>query len=282
MIEDFMERAWSCLNKLKAEKKPPDRPRENSITTVTFSSGLTDSISKRSNYLTLDPAALPEADELNEAFQKLLEELDLSPEKRQVMAGQSDEKKWLMVIEQNIRKEKAQQSATCDNFLQVLEEYARTFPEKYSLPLASQNLEALSISLRTESFSYVQRFIEQNGVDYLTTILHRSRNGGGGELVAIPILSCFKALLNSTAGRACVLDSSDALLAITGALDLHNPRCKTLSLEILSGLCVVPEGGHQAVLKALTEAMAILGERTRFQKIVDDLHREHGSPRDTE
>uniref|UniRef100_A0A914CR61 Formin GTPase-binding domain-containing protein n=1 Tax=Acrobeloides nanus TaxID=290746 RepID=A0A914CR61_9BILA len=104
MIEDFMERAWSCLNKLKAEKKPPDRPPENSITTMTFSSGLSDSISKRSNYLTLDPAALPEADELNEAFQKLLEELDLSPEKRQVMAEQSDEKKWLMVIEQNIRK----------------------------------------------------------------------------------------------------------------------------------------------------------------------------------
>uniref|UniRef100_A0A914DGZ7 Formin GTPase-binding domain-containing protein n=1 Tax=Acrobeloides nanus TaxID=290746 RepID=A0A914DGZ7_9BILA len=129
-------------------------------------------------------------------------------------------------------KEKAQQSATCDNFLQVLEEYARTFPEKYSLPLASQNLEALSISLRTESFSYVQRFLEQNGVDYLTTILHRSRNGGGGELVAIPILSCFKALLNSTAGRACVLDSSDALLAITGALDLHNPRCKQKNFRL--------------------------------------------------
>lgn len=78
MIEDFMERAWSCLAKF-TEKKPPDRSRRSSNGNVSFStSGLStssasaDSGFSTPSYLTLDPATLPAQQELDEAFQKLL------------------------------------------------------------------------------------------------------------------------------------------------------------------------------------------------------------------
>ncbi|VDM96207.1 unnamed protein product [Thelazia callipaeda] len=54
-----------------------------------------------------------------------------------------------------------------------------------------------------------------------------------------------------------------------------------LCYEILAGVCLISDG-HAKVLNALTELQEILGERTRFQRIVDDIYRKYRSDRETE
>ncbi|KAI6185711.1 hypothetical protein M3Y98_00053500 [Aphelenchoides besseyi] len=269
MLDELIDRAWSCFNRM--DKKPPDK-----------TAGEEPSRSPMS----LDASALPDRQRLESEFKQLLEELDLSPEKQQELNEQSAEKKWLMIVEQHVRQDKIKSSIHVESVVRRLRDWADFFPDKYTLPLAVQQIEVLAVALRTESLPFVQSFIDQDGINLLTRILAETRNGA--DCLALPILTCFKALLNSATARTFVLETSNSLLSVVGALEAKNPRCqvgtrkKLLALEILAGLCLVPEGGHYAVLKSLTDATTILGERTRFQKLVDELHREHGTQRDTE
>ncbi|EGT54060.1 hypothetical protein CAEBREN_30308 [Caenorhabditis brenneri] len=61
-------------------------------------------------------------------------------------------------------------------------------------------------------------------------------------------------------------------------------RCLMMivAIEILSGLCFIPDEGHIQVLRAITEASTLLGERTRFQTLISDLHRTYSTDRDTD
>ncbi|EFO12656.1 hypothetical protein LOAG_15877, partial [Loa loa] len=55
-----------------------------------------------------------------------------------------------------------------------------------------------------------------------------------------------------------------------------------LCYEILAGICLISPNGQQKVLHAITEAREILGERTRFQRLVDDIYRNYGNDRETD
>ncbi|VDL80004.1 unnamed protein product, partial [Nippostrongylus brasiliensis] len=131
-------------------------------------------------------------------------------------------------------------------------------------------------------FSFVEQFVSEDGVRLLCSLLLRCQLIARREPEVQCLLGAFRALLNSTKGRVAVLQDDEALLAIARTIDLRDCKCKILAVEILSGLCFVPEDGHRKVLNALTQVSTVLGERTRFQTLVSELHRSCNSEKETD
>ncbi|KAL3082858.1 hypothetical protein niasHS_010660 [Heterodera schachtii] len=298
MIESLVERAWGCFfepsdHKLVEKLKMPSREEEISRREQKQTE---ERSKKRQNFewrrrsesegseCARSRAMGPEA--IDEAFRQMLAELDLNEEKQRELTAQSREWKWKMLVAQREKRTKTGHSdelRECENVLRQLNALNGRFPDAYELPLAVQRVEALAATLRTESFSFLQHFLRSNGLFPLVSLLNQCHcHGPSAEFLALPLLASIRALLNSTIGRQFVQQSAETFQSIAWALQFQSARCKVLSLEILSGLCVVADFGHRSVLRALTEAKTLLGERTRFQRLVDDLHREHGnSPKET-
>uniref|UniRef100_A0AC34GY59 GBD/FH3 domain-containing protein n=1 Tax=Panagrolaimus sp. ES5 TaxID=591445 RepID=A0AC34GY59_9BILA len=238
MLDSFVDKAWTCFNKISSavERKPPDRKRKTKpkfdrslsqqnidgidwICRPEKSSTLSDGNGTISRSFGVEK--MPNPEKLEAAFIELLEELDLPIEKQKELQKQSAEKKWHMIVEQSNRRDQA----NCASTIARLTEFAANFPDRYDWPLLSRRLEGLSISLRTESFSFVQDFLDAGGVELLIALLNESRIRDASN-VAVPLLSAFRTLLNSTAVRTTILGNQSALLSIAAALDFHNPKTK--------------------------------------------------------
>ncbi|EFO14814.2 hypothetical protein LOAG_13702, partial [Loa loa] len=89
-------------------------------------------------------------------------------------------------------------------------------------------LEALFISLRTQSHSYVENFVKLDGNEHLKNLLSECSRRSGLEQHATAILLCFRALLNSTIGRLAVLSSDATLCVIASSTCLQSAKCKIL------------------------------------------------------
>uniref|UniRef100_A0AC35U043 GBD/FH3 domain-containing protein n=1 Tax=Rhabditophanes sp. KR3021 TaxID=114890 RepID=A0AC35U043_9BILA len=296
MIEELMEKAISCFSKStcyppegetnKTLNDPssgkPHLPRLLHSFQLSFGGRQEGGSKVRPSDEILIPSTMPDAGDLTVAFESLIQELDLTPGQADTLRHQCDEKKWMMIVEQTIRKGNANNSECCQSYLHLLTTFQIHYPEGQDASIASQQLEELAICLRTESVSFVETFLKLEGLAKLVKILKNSIDKPSRSGIAMPVLLCFRALFNSSMGRDAVLSSPSHLLYVAGAISLPNGRCKALALSLLSGICLISEEGHGLVLKALTNVSSLMGERSRFQKVMDQLNQTQQQERDTE
>uniref|UniRef100_A0A914M1X1 Uncharacterized protein n=1 Tax=Meloidogyne incognita TaxID=6306 RepID=A0A914M1X1_MELIC len=288
MLEAFIDKAWSCFfekeNVVVGNNKEfiesSNKSNNNNKNNKTINSSLNSSIYQQQNNI----------ESIEQTFLKILSDLDLNEECQAELISQPLEWKWKVIISGNERQKQKENikegggdyyAKYLEKLLLNIEEEEKDFVIENNLVI--KKLEGLAATLRTESFSWLEQFLGAGGLEMLQRLLNKCNSrGSSAELIALPLLCSIRALLNSTIGRHWVQESAEALKSVAWALDLQSVRCKVISLEILSGLCFCAEFGHRAVLKALTQVKLLRGERTRFQRLIDDLFKEHGNtPRDT-
>uniref|UniRef100_A0A915Q6W4 Formin GTPase-binding domain-containing protein n=1 Tax=Setaria digitata TaxID=48799 RepID=A0A915Q6W4_9BILA len=210
---DVVDRMLCCLN-----RTTPDDSNDKKVHVekYTFKPDPLHSL-----VFTLDVATL-DKHEVDIAFPRFLAELDLSPENQKVLLDQPIEKKCLMLSEQIAIREKygIGDNKIAEEFLELIREPSLLDSDNLHI------LEALFISLRTQSHSYVEIFIKLGGSGHLRSLLCECRKRSGREHHAAAILLCFRALLNSTVGRLAVLSSDETLRAIASSTCLLSAKCK--------------------------------------------------------
>ncbi|MPC75947.1 Disheveled-associated activator of morphogenesis 1 [Portunus trituberculatus] len=124
--------------------------------------------------------------------------------------------------------------------------------------------EGLRTALATQSNTFVNEFIEAGGLASLLGFLTQMDDSTFQSSIHMNVIACVKALMNNSNGRKHILAHPTCMNGISQSLTTEHLKTKTLVLEILGGVCLLP-GGHKKVLEAMLHFQKHAGERTRFQ-----------------
>ncbi|TKA64792.1 Cytokinesis protein sepA, partial [Cryomyces minteri] len=143
--------------------------------------------------------------------------------------------------------------------------------------ITTQQLQSLSVSLRTQPIGWVKQYVEAQGQVALTSVLAKiNRRQGQGPAPSnsssdrdldreYDIVKCLKALMNNKYGADNALTHGSIVTAL--AASLISPRLNTRKLvsEVLTFLCHWADGqGHTKVLQALDQLKSSQGETGKF------------------
>lgn len=224
---------------------------------------------------------MPDDVELNAKFAELVDELDLTAAKKEVMFNLPPEKKWQLYLSKKTEQHDNTSSHFPDYYIERVNAMSMLlFPrEEEEVNTRAKLLDNLKTALRTQPNSFVTRFLDQDGLICLLNFLVGMDYNTAQSPIHTSLIGCVKALMNNSNGRAHVLAHPTAINTIAQSLSTENIKTKIAVLEILGAMCLVP-GGHRKVLEAMLHFQKHACERTRFQTVLNDLDRSTGLYRD--
>ncbi|RKP18738.1 FH2-domain-containing protein, partial [Rozella allomycis CSF55] len=213
-------------------------------------------------------AGPPDDETLNQLFEKLMDSMGFEEGKRVAMRMISKDAKWTMLQSQmsrDTKEGKNKQDGKVD----------KTSPEYYVKNLFDPSrvhlkvLAALRVSLTNQPISWVQSYIELNGLPVLLNILnciHAKRQMDANDLNAeFESLRALKAFMNNKHGIKEAFRNEQTMCTVALSIDSPNLASRKLALELLAVFCYVdPPNGHLMVVKAMGDLQMNRKEDSRF------------------
>jgi formic-like protein len=81
-------------------------------------------------------------------------------------------------------------------------------------------------------------------------------------------IMCLRAIMNNKYGFNMVIQHHEAINCIALSLIHKSLRTKALVLELLAAICLV-KGGHEIILSAFDNFKKVIGEKRRFETLLD-------------
>lgn len=212
--------------------------------------------------------------QVEERFQKMLDDLNLSEERRKPLLDQSIEKKRQMLSMRD-KGYSAGPKSKLDSPHDYIGVLSRHHRETLSLPKVANIVESLRIALSSQPVSWVEQFGGE-GLKTLLDVLNDAyrpphEKGSSIELtvkIQLECLRCLKSFMNNTYGLRSVFQHKEVFILIARSLDPLRPTAMQESAKLLAAISILADlHGHERVLEAITIAAENQG-RDRFVPIV--------------
>lgn len=219
-----------------------------------------------------------EPEELQTKVTELLDELDLTATQKNGILNFPPEKQLQLLYDYHTLQSTNKKIERPEAYVAKLEEYSElTVPsDQYQQHSWLKYTEGLKTALATQSNTFVNEFMEAGGLKALLLFLTRMDDTTFQSSIHTQVIACVKALMNNSNGRKHILAHPTCMNVISQSLSSENLKTKTMVLEILGGVCLLP-GGHKKVLESMLHFQKYACERTRFQTLIVDLDRSWGN-----
>ncbi|KAH6579599.1 hypothetical protein BASA50_000650 [Batrachochytrium salamandrivorans] len=218
---------------------------------------------------------IPAEEEVNARFEVFLAELALPHQKAEQMRSMPCAKKWGLLIQ---REEKTHPVDTPGRLLYEPGAYVTLLQSGLSSGELAKELQSLDVAMRTQPISWVKQFLDGGGLPVLLRIITSLCSKKSGASVTkdernaqIYCIRAMKAQMSSSSGLSASLNHPDAVKVLSLALNCETLRTRSMGIEVLAALCLIPPNGHSQVVHAMDHFQALTGEPKRFSTLVQNL-----------
>uniref|UniRef100_A0A8D8WRH5 Protein diaphanous homolog 3 n=2 Tax=Cacopsylla melanoneura TaxID=428564 RepID=A0A8D8WRH5_9HEMI len=207
-------------------------------------------------------------EELNQKFEDMLNDMNLSDEKKEPLRRQplANKKKMLLMHYKGM-------VTSCENknkFDKPLEYIQYLGQAELSVNKLYACVESLRIALTNNPLSWVNEF-GINGLKSLLSILNVCyRNDSRYDRVQYECVRCIRAIMNNTVGLKQMFGQKEALTIVARSLDPSKQSVMLEAVKVLAAVCLIPPEGHDKAIKAITMAGEMKGKE-RFEPVIQGL-----------
>jgi hypothetical protein len=216
--------------------------------------------------------------ELERRFAELVKNLAISNEQqREAMFAMPAEMKW------NMLKQAEKETSAATGRIEDKPEY---WTNRLAAEPSKTLLAELRVLLSTSPLSWLEKFVELDGIVLLVTVLSkieqkavthlddkRYRHSPDDLEIEAECVRCLRMIMNNELGLRAVLRTPTAVQSLCLALDSNgmDPRVKNTILKLLTVTCMMPPDGHRSLLLAMNEYRLIKNDKQRFVGLIKAL-----------
>lgn len=211
-------------------------------------------------------------DTTNDKFEEMLDDMNLTEEKKMPLRMQPTENKKKMLINhyKGVTQESRNRLDKPADYINYLSTADLSANKLYGC------IESLRIALTNNPLKWVEEFGTKGLKKVLNVLNECYLNDSRFDKIQYECIRCLRAFMNNTTGIRQTFSQREALTILARSVDPSKPYAMLEAVKLLAAVCLIPpisgsgKDGHEKALEAITMSGELKG-RERFEPIVQGL-----------